>query len=214
MLEYDDHTLCTSCTCVGTTSEIKEHDFVTVTGEWIRHKDYGKQLKAYEIIKTLPTKMGDIEKFLTTIDGIGKTTAKKIVAKYGTETFRVLENECARISCISGISVRKAESIGKAFKNTMSSKEDQLFFIKLGITVEQAKEIKKIFGEKFKSQIIDNPYQLISKIRGIGFLKADKIAESVGFGRIRHLEFRQEFSIISKVLRFKKVIYIIQKKCL
>lgn len=124
--------------------------------------------------------MGDIEKFLTTIDGIGKTTAKKIVAKYGTETFRVLENECARISCISGISVRKAESIGKAFKNTMSSKEDQLFFIKLGITVEQAKEIKKIFGEKFKSQIIDNPYQLISKIRGIGFLKADKIAESVG----------------------------------
>lgn len=100
VLEYDDHTLCTSCTCVGTTSEIKEHDFVTVTGEWIRHKDYGKQLKAYEIIKTLPTKMGDIEKFLTTIDGIGKTTAKKIVAKYGTETFRVLENECARISCI------------------------------------------------------------------------------------------------------------------
>lgn len=180
VLEYDDHALCTSCTCVGTTSEIKEHDFVTVTGEWIRHKDYGKQLKAYEIIKTLPTKMGDIEKFLTTIDGIGKTTAKKIVAKYGTDTFRVLENECTRISCISGISVRKAESIGKAFKNTMSSKEDQLFFIKLGITVEQAKEIKKIFGEKFKSQIIDNPYQLISKIRGIGFLKADKIAESVG----------------------------------
>ena len=81
-------------TLVGTMPYLCEGDSITATGKWINHQVYGKQFKVDIYEKTLPTGVSDIMRYLAggTVKGIGPKTAKKIVDKYGEDTFDVIEN--------------------------------------------------------------------------------------------------------------------------
>ena len=75
-------------TIVGTMPLIKEGQQIEVKGEWIKHKQFGRQFNVEEYKEVLPTSTKEIEKYLSTgiIHGIGPVTAKKIVKAFGEET--------------------------------------------------------------------------------------------------------------------------------
>ncbi|MCL2415592.1 MAG: helix-hairpin-helix domain-containing protein, partial [Defluviitaleaceae bacterium] len=119
--------------CVGHSFELEVSEEVEVKGNFGIHKKYGKQFEAESIEKTLPSDLENIEIYLASgiIPGVGKAKARKIVSKFGKESFEIIENNPARLAEISGISNAGAISIGVGFAMESESRNTMLYLQKL-----------------------------------------------------------------------------------
>ena len=106
--------------------------------------------------------------------------ASAIVAKFGEDTFEVMEKEPHRLTLVSGIGPKKAESIAEAFAAHREFAEVSMFFQEYGISAEYALKLYKIYGTDAVELISENPYRLVEEVYGIGFHKADNIAAKMG----------------------------------
>ena len=104
-------------TIVGTMPLIKEGQQIEVKGEWIKHKQFGRQFNVEEYKEVLPTSTKEIEKYLSTgiIHGIGPVTAKKIVKAFGEETLNILDNNIERLKEVEGIGKKKYNIIYQSY---------------------------------------------------------------------------------------------------
>ena len=146
------------------------------------HPTYGEQFAFSEFEEVLPTGIAGIEGFLASgvIKGIGPKMASAIVAKFGEDTFEVMEKEPHRLTLVSGIGPKKAESIAEAFAAHREFAEVSMFFQEYGISAEYALKLYKIYGTDAVELISENPYRLVEEVYGIGFHKADNIAAKMG----------------------------------
>ena len=169
-------------TIVGTMPLIKEGQQIEVKGEWIKHKQFGRQFNVEEYKEVLPTSTKEIEKYLSTgiIHGIGPVTAKKIVKAFGEETLNILDNNIERLKEVEGIGKKKYNIIYQSYLETRELKDIILFFQKHGVTINQCLKIYKKFGGDAQNIVSENPYILSDEISGIGFLTSDRIAKSLG----------------------------------
>ena len=169
-------------TIVGTMPLIKEGQQIEVKGEWIKHKQFGRQFNVEEYKEVLPTSTKEIEKYLSTgiIHGIGPVTAKKIVKAFGEETLNILDNNIERLKEVEGIGKKKYNIIYQSYLETRELKDIIMFFQKHGVTINQCLKIYKKFGGDAQNIVSENPYILCDEISGIGFLTSDRIAKSLG----------------------------------
>ncbi|MBP1890551.1 exodeoxyribonuclease V alpha subunit [Clostridium moniliforme] len=169
-------------TAVGTVPFIKEGQNVKLKGEWIVHKQFGKQFKIEEFEEILPTSVEAIEKYLSAgvIYGIGPVTAKKIVNHFGEDTFNIMENNIERLMEVDGIGKKKFGIIYESYIEQKDLKDIIMFFQSHGVSNNQCLKIYKKFGSEAKNIVSENPYILCKEISGIGFKTADKIAMSLG----------------------------------
>lgn len=173
-------------TIVGTMPLINEGQQIELKGEWIKHKQFGRQFNVEEYKEILPTSIKEIEKYLSTgiIRGIGPVTAKKIVKIFGKETLNILDNNIERLKEVEGIGKKKYNIIYKSYLENRELKDIIIFFQKHGVTINQCLKIYKKFGGDAKNIVSENPYILSEEVLGIGFLTADRIAKSLGFETI------------------------------
>ena len=169
-------------TIVGTMPLIKEGQQIEVKGEWIKHKQFGRQFNVEEYKEVLPTSTKEIEKYLSTgiIHGIGPVTAKKIVKAFGEETLNILDNNIERLKEVEGIGKKKYNIIYQSYLETRELKDIIMFFQKHGVTINQCLKIYKKFGGDAQNIVSENPYILSDEISGIGFLTSERIAKSLG----------------------------------
>lgn len=169
-------------TIVGIMPLIKEGQQIEVKGEWIKHKQFGRQFNVEEYKEVLPTSTKEIEKYLSTgiIHGIGPVTAKKIVKAFGEETLNILDNNIERLKEVEGIGEKKYNIIYQSYLETRELKDIIMFFQKHGVTINQCLKIYKKFGGDAQNIVSENPYILSDEISGIGFLTSDRIAKSLG----------------------------------
>ena len=169
-------------TAVGTVPFIKEGQNVKLKGEWIVHKQFGKQFKIEEFEEILPTSVEAIEKYLSAgvIYGIGPVTAKKIVNHFGEDTFNIMENNIERLMEVDGIGKKKFGIIYESYIEQKDLKDIIMFFQSHGVSNNQCLKIYKKFGSEAKNIVSENPYILCKEISRIGFKTADKIAMSLG----------------------------------
>ena len=169
-------------TIVGTMPLIKEGQQIEVKGEWIKHKQFGRQFNVEEYKEVLPTSTKEIEKYLSTgiIHGIGPVTAKKIVIAFGEETLNILDNNIEMLKEVEGIGKKKYNIIYQSYLETRELKDIIMFFQKHGVTINQCLKIYKKFGGDAQNIVSENPYILSDEISGIGFLTSDRIAKSLG----------------------------------
>ena len=169
-------------TIVGTMPLIKEGQQIEVKGEWIKHKQFGRQFNVEEYKEVLPTSTKEIEKYLSTgiIHGIGPVTAKKIVKAFGEETLNILDNNIEMLKEVEGIGKKKYNIIYQSYLETRELKDIIMFFQKHGVTINQCLKIYKKFGGDAQNIVSENPYILSDEISGIGFLTSDRIAKSLG----------------------------------
>lgn len=169
-------------TLVGIFPMISEGEQLAATGDYTIHPTYGPQFSvaSYEIIE--PQNMTAMERYLASgaIKGIKAATAKKIVAKFGDETFDVIENNPERLASIKGISEKKARDIAEQFMEKKELRSAIMFLSEYGISMRFAVKIFKQYGNRLYSIIKENPYRLVYDIDGIGFRMADEIALKTG----------------------------------
>ena len=171
-------------TVVGTVPFISVGEQVELYGKWTHHKVYGRQFKAERFEKILPTEKNDILRYLSSgaIKGIGPKTAKKIVDKYGEETFDVISNHPLWLADINGISVKKAKEMSDDFKEKSGIREI-IMYCKESFSPNTAMKIYKRWGRNALGILKENPYCLCTDIDGIGFKRADEIAMEAGISK-------------------------------
>jgi len=169
-------------TVVGYMPFINEGETVRITGSWVMHPDYGKQLKAEMYEKILPQTEEAVEKYLASgiIKGVGPVTAAKIVERFGKEALDIIQFRPELLAEIKGISLNKALNIAEAFNQQKELRAVVMFLQQYGISPVYSAKIFKVFGEKAIEEIKANPYKLADRISGIGFKTADRIAMSIG----------------------------------
>ena len=154
-------------------------------GQWKNHATYGEQFAFTAFTEEMPSTKEGIEAFLSSglLKGIGKKTAASIVARFGDDTLRIIEEEPLRLTEISGIGETKAASVGEAYRAHREFAQITVYFQQYGISPAYAMKLYKVYGSDTIAAVEENPYQLVDDIFGIGFKKADAIAEKLGIAK-------------------------------
>lgn len=151
-------------------------------GVWKTHASYGEQFSFQSYREEMPQTSTGIEGFLSSgiLKGIGKKTAAAIVQRFGEDTLKIIEEEPERLTEVDGIGKVKAASIAEAFEQHREFAAVVLYFQQYGIAAGLAMKLYKVYGKETIKAVEENPYQLVDDIFGIGFRKADRIAEKLG----------------------------------
>lgn len=170
-------------TLVGTFHEVTVGAVLIVEGQWRVDKRYGRQFAAESWSETLPATIVGIEKYLGSglVKGIGPKFAKLIVARFGLETFDVIENDADRLMEVYGIGKGRVEKIRASWEKQKDVKDIMVFLQGHGVSSTYAAKIYKQYGKESIEKVQSNPYCLADDIWGIGFKTADSIASKLGY---------------------------------
>jgi exodeoxyribonuclease V alpha subunit len=170
-------------TCIGIMPTISAGESVSFQGDWEVHSRFGKQfnVKNYEIIR--PTTQEGIAMLLGSglISNLGPVRSKAILDKFGLQTLDILDKEPKRLAEVPGIGPKILQKIQQAWDRHHHLSRLMLFLQEFGVTVNMALKIYKVYGLQAQQRISENPYTLIDDVWGVGFVKADAIAQKMGF---------------------------------
>ncbi|MFR9143967.1 MAG: ATP-dependent RecD-like DNA helicase [Lentihominibacter sp.] len=151
-------------------------------GEFITHQTYGEQFSVKEFEEIMPSTKDGIKEFLSSgaMKGIGRKTASAIVSRFGIDTLKIIEQEPQRLMEVSGIGKKTAQRIAEAFGKHREFANIVLYLQQFGISADYAMKLYQVYGADTVKAVEENPYRLVEDVFGIGFKKADKIAEKMG----------------------------------
>lgn len=169
-------------TCVGTLNFISEGERLEIKGDYVNHNIYGSQLKISSYEMKEPEDLISIERYLGSgaIKGVGAALAGRIVRKFKTDTFRIIEEEPERLAEVNGISERKAREIALQVDEKKGMRKVMIYLQNFGISTALAAKIYQKYGSKVYEILETNPYKLADDIEGVGFKTADEIAAKIG----------------------------------
>jgi len=170
-------------TIVGPLPGVQCGETLHLTGEWTRHSQHGEQFRIASFTSELPSSVHGIRRYLGSglVPGIGKVYANKIVDAFGTDTFRVLSEESARLRTVPGIGRVRAAAIKRAWDDQRAFRELYIFLQTYGVTTGQCVKLVQKYGADAKRILTTEPYRVAREIDGIGFRTADRIAINLGF---------------------------------
>ncbi len=171
-------------TITGIMPYVNEGDSLILYGEWKHNQKYGRQFSVSEYERYMPANASAILRYLSSgaIKGIGKKTAVKIVEEFGDDTLTVLEEHPDWLSDIPGISLKKAKQICEDFKAKAGIRSAMMFFRDYFGAATTVK-IYKRWGSACIDIAKANPYRLCDEIDGIGFERADSMAQKLGINQ-------------------------------
>jgi len=167
----------------GTLPGINAGQQITVRGSWVVHPKFGKQFEAKTCTACLPTSLLGLKKYLGSglIKGIGPTYAEKLVNVFGTDVLDIIENKPHLLHKVDGIGPKRVEKITNAWQTQKEIANIMIFLQDKGVSTTYATKIYKTYGHEAIGIINENPYRLADDIWGIGFKKADEVAQNLGF---------------------------------
>ena len=184
---YDD-----LVTVVGNLLDANVGSVLLVEGNWKVDSKYGRQFMAASWEETLPATVYGMEKYLGSglIKGVGPKYAKKIVQRFGVDTFAVIEDNIQVLIEIPGIGHKRIQMIAESWERQKEVKNIMLFLQEHGVSTAFAAKIYRQYGNESIARMKENPFQLADDIWGIGFRTADGIARKLGFGKEAYVRLR------------------------
>ncbi|MDO4177220.1 MAG: ATP-dependent RecD-like DNA helicase [Bacillota bacterium] len=175
--DYEDY-----FTAVGTIPGAAPGKCYRIQGEFVENQRYGEQFAVSSCEETMPSSKEGIKGFLAsgTIKGVGRKTAAAIVAKFGEDTFEIIEKHPERLTEVSGVGEKVAAKIAEAFVIHREFARITMTLQQYGISASQALKLYHVYGSETVEIVMENPYRLTEDVFGIGFKKADAIAEKIG----------------------------------
>ena len=169
-------------TCVGMCKGLTQGENIEAQGDLVDHPMYGKQFKISVYKVVAPKDKASMERYLASgaIKGVGAALAKRIIKKFGDDTFRIVEQEPERLVEIKGISERMAREIAEQMEEKKDLREALVYLGQFGISNTLAIKIYNTYGPQLYSVMKENPYRLAEDLNGVGFKMADEIAAKIG----------------------------------
>lgn len=174
-LEDDIVTVC------GIMPMLCEGDRLCVYGKWVHSAKYGRQFSVEQYERVMPADIASMLRYLSSraIKGIGPKTAAKIIEEFGEDSFDVIENHPEWLANIKGISTKVALAASESFKEQAGIRSAMMFFREY-FGASTTVRIYKEWGSSSVDIAKKNPYRLCNEIEGIGFERADALANSLG----------------------------------
>ena len=169
-------------TVVGYLPFIEKGDNLKITGNFVEHPEYGRQLKIETFEKLMPEDLDSIENYLANgkFKGIGPATAKRMVNTFGKDVINIIKFEPEKLSCIKGITEEKAIEISQSFNENWEVWQIVSYLEKFGIGPQSAEGIYKKLGPNTITTIEENPYILVDLTVRVNFAQIDQIAIKMG----------------------------------
>ncbi len=177
---YDD-----LVTVVGNLLDVTVGSVLLLDGNWKIDGKYGRQFMAQRWEETLPATVYGMEKYLGSglIKGVGPEFARRIVQKFGVDTFTVIEDNIRLLLEVPGIGGKRVRQIAESWQKQKEVKNIMLFLQAHEVSTSFAAKIYRQYGNRSIERMKENPFCLADDIWGIGFRTADSIAEKLGFER-------------------------------
>jgi exodeoxyribonuclease V alpha subunit len=169
-------------TLTGCMPGLEEGQSIRLKAKPSFHEKHGKQLNVESFIFTEPKAERAIEKYLASglVKGIGPTYAKKIVATFGKKTLETIDDNPRSLLQVSGIGKKRLKALIAGWDQHKSVRKVMIFLGEHGISPTLSAKILKLYGDETIEKVSENPYRLAEHLSGIGFKKADQIAQSLG----------------------------------
>ena len=177
---------------VGNLLDANVGSVLLAEGDWKVDAKYGRQFSAESWEETLPATVYGMEKYLGSglIKGVGPKFAKRIVQKYGADTFAVIEDNVELLIEVEGIGRKRVQMIAQSWERQKEIKNIMLFLQEHQVSSSFAAKIYKQYGNGSIAVMKENPYKLADEIWGIGFKTADQIAGKLGFEKESYVRLR------------------------
>ena len=168
-------------TVVGELATVGEGEVLVLQGSFRTHPSYGTQFKAVAAQQKLPATASAILRYLSSgaIKGIGPVLASRMVAQFGDDTLKVLEQEPERLSQVQGISPAKCEKLREELSRMFGMRSVMLFLSQFGIDTSTSVAIWKRWGTMAQRMVEENPYLLCSEDIGMEFEQCETIARAL-----------------------------------
>ena len=166
----------------GSFAEPKSGAKYTLEGRFTIHPKYGEQFSVSSYEEMMPEGADAILEFLSAgnVRGIGPKMARQIVDVFGDETLKVMEETPEKLLTISGIGPKTLSRISESFGESREFANTAIELRELGIEMNEAVKVYKLYGKDSVRIVSENPYILAEDIRGINFRRADNIAAKLG----------------------------------
>jgi exodeoxyribonuclease V alpha subunit len=167
---------------VGNFTAVGPGTRVRLTGDFVNDPRHGEQFRVETLVPVAPDTLVGLERYLGSglIPGIGSGFAKRIVAVFGLETLKVLDEDPARLTEVPGLGARRAEEIQKKWASQRAISSIMLLLQTHGASPALASRIYERYGERAARIVQQHPYRLALDVRGVGFKTADRIARALG----------------------------------
>jgi exodeoxyribonuclease V alpha subunit len=169
-------------TMVGRLPELSLGERVRVTGQWVMHPRFGRQLEVDSLERLLPRTKEAIARYLGSglVEGIGPKLAERLVNEFGEKTLEVIESAPGTLERVRGISAAKAGALFDAVKRNSALRDLTLLLEETGLGARFASRIFAAYGDSSIATVRQDPYRLARDIWGIGFARADALARNLG----------------------------------
>ncbi len=171
--------------CVGNIPFIQPGEYVRFYGAHTTHKTFGDQFKVTGMESRMPEGDESIRLFLSggLIKGVGEVLAERIVDRFHERTFEVIENNPHELALVKGISMSAAMKISEQLTELKAVRGVIMELQDMGLSIKQSFAAYEAYGVAAPETIRSNPYKLIDDVFGIGFERADAIAERLGIDK-------------------------------
>ncbi len=151
------------------------------TGHFESHREFGREFKATGGIITLPGTLDGVRHYLaSSVPGIGRTYAEKIVDFFQGDTLDVLDHHPERLLEIPGIGKKKGESLARVWRENSLRRDGMIFLQGLGVSPAGCERLFRRYGADAPDIVRNDPFKLAEEIDGIGFTRADMLARKLG----------------------------------
>ena len=157
-------------------------EIIELEGDFFEHPKYGEQFKFDKFTIKPPDDKDSLFLYLSSgmLRNIKEKRAKLLIDMFGNSVLDVIENDYFKLTQIKGINQVKAFEIHEDYMHQMGERNVVMALAEFGISVTVALKLYKQYEGNAVKVVQRNPYQLIEDIYGVGFNKADDIAEKVG----------------------------------
>jgi exodeoxyribonuclease V alpha subunit len=166
---------------LGVMSSIREGDLYKFKGNFKDDSKWGKQFhfSAAEII--MPTGTAGVAKYMSNITaGVGVAKAKKIVDVLGEDCIDKIRENPEVLGQLDFLNeTQRREIIEDLGKNAVQA-ELAGMICREGIGPGMVARIMSKYGADSVKVVKENPYVLADELHGVGFKKADAVAQTVG----------------------------------
>lgn len=165
----------------GNFGEITEDTPYCFYGTVVTHPKYGTQFQARSYEREKPAGKNGVIAFLSSdrFPGIGQKTAEKIVETFGENTIDLILEDKTVLAQISGLNEKKRNLIHDVLQQTQGTEKILIDLANFGFSNNQAAMIMHRYQNETMNVLRANPYQLLEDIEGIGFRRADQLAEEL-----------------------------------
>lgn len=167
---------------VGRMPPLAVGERIRAVGRWVEHARFGRQIEVARLERLVPRTEEAIVRYLGSglAPGIGPKLAERIVERFGSDTLEVIDRSPGDLTQVPGISPIKAAALAEAVRANARLRELTLLLEQNGLGARYASRIHERYGDASLTVVREDPYRLARDIWGIGFVRADALARSLG----------------------------------